>query len=158
MYTDETQILIMLFSKPKKKWKNIVLQKNAFEVYELQKHDTVRNVRYSATFYQKKGESGGKKREENPIFYTTTASRWFDCRNRFLVLNIISVISNEKEGLTLASQPPQSLPKIQEYWPTRVWQFGQYNLPERFCRISGSIHFTGLINTEAANKKIGSLD
>ena len=61
MYTDETQILIMLFSKPKKKWKNVVLQKNAFEVYELQKHDTVRNVRYSATFYQKKGESGGKK-------------------------------------------------------------------------------------------------
>jgi hypothetical protein len=101
---------------------------------------------------EKRGKWGEKK-EENSIFYTTTASRWFDCRNRFLVLNIISVISNEKEGLTLASQPPQSLPKIQEYCPTRVWQFGQYNLPERFCRISGSIHFTGLINTEAAKKK-----
>ena len=76
MYTDETQILIMLFSKPKKKkMKKYCITKNAFEVQEFQNHDTVRNVRYSATFYQKKGESGGKKREENPIFYTTTASR-----------------------------------------------------------------------------------
>ena len=157
MYTDETQILIMLFSKLKKIWKKYCIAKKMLLRYRNSKNMTPCEMYVTLQrFTRKKGESG-EKREENPIFYTTTASRWFDCRNRFLVLNIISVISNEKEGLTLASQPPQSLPKIQEYWPTRVWQFGQYNLPERFCRISGSIHFTGLINTEAANKK-SSLD
>ena len=158
MYTDETQILIMLFSKPKKNEKILYYKKMLLRFRNSKTMTLCEMYVTLQRFTRKKGESGGKKREENPIFYTTTASRWFDCRNRFLVLNIISVISNEKEGLTLASQPPQSLPKIQEYWPTRVWQFGQYNLPERFCRISGSIHFTGLINTEAANKKIGSLD
>lgn len=157
MYTDETQILIMLFSKLKKIWKKYCIAKKMLLRYRNSKNMTPCEMYVTLQRFTRKKGKVGKKREENPIFYTTTASRWFDCRNRFLVLNIISVISNEKEGLTLASQPPQSLPKIQEYWPTRVWQFGQYNLPERFCRISGSIHFTGLINTEAANKK-SSLD
>ena len=143
----------MLFSKPKNWKKKIVMQKKSFWGIGIPKTWHRAKCTLLCNVLPEKRGKWGQKREENPIFYTTTASRWFDCRNRFLVLNIISVISNEKEGLTLASQPPQSLPKIQEYWPTRVWQFGQYNLPERFCRISGSIHFTGLIKTEAANKK-----
>ena len=66
MYTDETQILIMLFSKLKK---YCIAKKNAFEVQEFQKHDTVQNVRYSATFYQKKWESGEKRGGKSNFLY-----------------------------------------------------------------------------------------
>ena len=83
------------------------------------------------------------------LVHTTTGSRCVDCKNRFLVRKMISVTSRLKAGLTLASQPPQSSPRTHEYCPTRVWQLGQYNRPVRFWRISGSIHFTGLIKTEA---------
>ena len=76
MYTDETQILIMLFSKLKKiRKKYCIAKKKMLSRYRNSKNMTPCEMYVTLQrFTRKKGESG-EKREENPIFYTTTASR-----------------------------------------------------------------------------------